>query len=94
VEKELLEKRLEAEEEMWNLWKMGEDDDTMTEDDTDFICRYGPSPIAEYKIRTKIENEGMGGFQIWFGKLLEKIVWGPLFPPSTTLRIYWLLQYF
>jgi hypothetical protein len=78
VKKELLEKRFEAEEEMWNLWRMGEDDDTMTEDDTDFICRYGPSPIAEYIIRTKIENEGMGGFQIWVGKRLEKIFQGPL----------------
>jgi hypothetical protein len=30
---------VEVEEEMWNLWKMGEDEETVKVEDTDFLCR-------------------------------------------------------
>jgi hypothetical protein len=40
VEKDsMLKKRLEAEAEMWDLWRMGEEEEAVSSEDTDFACR-------------------------------------------------------
>jgi hypothetical protein len=35
----MLKKRLEAEAEMWDLWRMGEEEEAVSAEDTDFACR-------------------------------------------------------
>ncbi len=40
VEKDsMLKKRLETEAEMWDLWRMGEEEEVVSAEDTDFACR-------------------------------------------------------
>jgi hypothetical protein len=34
-----MKKTVEVEEEMWNLWRMGEDEEAVQVEDTDFLCR-------------------------------------------------------
>jgi hypothetical protein len=57
VEKDsMLKKRLEAEAEMWDLWRMGEEEEVVLVEDTDFACRCVKKPKTNFFIKDPVHD--------------------------------------
>ncbi len=57
VEKDpMLKKRLEAETEMWDLWRMGEEDEAVSSEDTDFACRCVKKTKTNFLIKDPVHD--------------------------------------
>ncbi len=77
----MLKKRLEAEAEMWDLWRMGEEEEAVSAEDTDFACRCVKNPNINFLKVPKREIFDRSDFpdfytinSSWVGDLLVKIL--------------------
>jgi hypothetical protein len=52
----MLKKRLEAETEMWDLWRMGEEDEAVSSEDTDFACRCVKKTKTNFLIKDPVHD--------------------------------------
>jgi hypothetical protein len=52
----MLKKRLEAEAEMWDLWRMGEEEEAVSSEDTDFACRCVKKPKPNFSIKDPVHD--------------------------------------